>query len=128
MAENNESDGQQELSANEIPEVQDNLAPLPSWAKSPEAVKEDREWPALDAVKQENNRRWLIVYGWIMIAVTVVLTLIFLGAFIVLAIHYLTPWNWLGEAQLNKVQGILLHGGIGSVVTSMVRSQISKAQ
>lgn len=127
MAEPNEPDDHQETSANEIPVNKEELKAPPRWA-TVDARKEAKSWPELDEIKRTNDKRWLIVYGWVLVAVTVVFAAIFLAAFVVWSIHYLTCWNWLEPAQLDKIQSILFSGGMGAVVTSIVRSQISKAQ
>lgn len=114
-------------SAPEIPFTAGDVTSPPIWARVA-AIKEDRKWPELDEVKRNNDRRWLVVYGWVLVCVTVVFAAIFLSAFVAWSIHYLTPYTWLDEPQLNKIQSILFSGGMGAVVTSIVRSQISKAE
>ena len=127
MSEPNDPQENHASSPRRIPVTPEELQAPPRWA-SVEARKEDSKWPELDEIKQGNDKRWLIVYGWILVAVTVVFATIFLGAFIVWSIHYLTCWGWLVEGQLNKIQSILFSGGMGAVVTTIIRSQISKTQ
>ena len=110
-----------------IPVSPEELKAPPSWA-AVDAQTELKKWPELDEIKQANDRRWLIVYGWILVALSVVFASVFLGAFVVWSWHYLTNWTWLQDAQLNKIQSILFSGGMGAVVTSIVRTQIGKTQ
>ncbi len=91
-----------------------------------DAKEEQKQWPDLDEIKQANDKRWLIVYGWVLVALTIVFAVVFLGAFVVWAWHYLTCWTWLEEHQLSKIQSILFSGGMGAVVTSIVRTQMGK--
>lgn len=97
------------------------------WARL-DARKEDRQWSDLDKVKLENDKRWLMVYGWVLIAVTVVFASVFIASFVAWAIHHLTPFVWLEPLQIDKIQSILFSGGMGAIVTGIIRSQISKAQ
>lgn len=111
----------------EIPTIPSEQVAPPFWARV-DAEKEDRKWSDLDEVKLTNDRRWLKVYGWLLVVVTVVFALVFLGSFVVWAIHNLTSLCWLSPHQLEKIQSVLFSGGMGAIVTSIVRTQIGKAQ
>lgn len=111
----------------EIPALSSEQESPPLWARL-DAQKEDRQWTELDDVKLENDKRWLKVYGWVLVAVTVVFASVFIGSFVAWAFHHLTPWTWLDPEQIDKIQSILFSGGMGAIVTGIIRSQISKAQ
>lgn len=98
-----------------------------TWVDN-DARKEAQQWSELDKVKLNNDVRWLSVYGYILIGVTIALAIIFVAAIGVWAFHYLTCWTWLTDSQLEKVQSILFSGGMGAVVANIIRTQISKAQ
>lgn len=110
-----------------IPEGVEGASSTPKWAKTA-AKKEERNWSELEAVKLENDKRWLKIYGWLLIAITVVLAAAFLLAFGALTLHYVTSWCWLSPHQLDKLQSVLFSGGMGAIVTSIVRTQINKAR
>lgn len=103
-------------------------APSPKWATT-DAKKEDKNWTDLDQVKRKNDKRWLTVYGWVLLVITIVFAAIFLVAFLSWAWHYLTPkcWQWLVDAQLSKIQSILFSGGMGAIISGIIRNQINKA-
>ncbi len=112
-----------------IPVSDGELLPNPSWADS-EAKEEDKNWKSLYKIKEKNDGNWLKVYGWIVIIITCVFTAIFMATLIIWIFHYLSPENlhWLNPDQLNKIQSILFSGGMGAVVSGIVRTQINKAQ
>lgn len=126
MADTDDPGGGDERPSGEIPFNPDEMRKPPPWAVL-DAKKEQKQWPDLDEIKQANDKRWLIVYGWVLVALTIVFAVVFLGAFVVWAWHYLTCWTWLEEHQLGKIQSILFSGGMGAVVTSIVRTQMGKA-
>lgn len=112
------------------PEVPSSLL----WA-SGKAEKEEREWSDLDKIKQENDGRWLKVYGWILVALTITFAVIFISALLVWTWHHIAPayigsWqtHWLDSQQLGKIQSILFSGGMGAVISGIVRTQVNKAR
>lgn len=110
-----------------IPDVSSEMKSTPKWATL-DAKKEDKGWGTLDEIKIGNDRRWLIVYGWILVVVTAVFASIFILSFGIWAFHHLSPYGWLDVDRLAKIQSILFSGGMGAIVTSIVTTQISKAQ
>lgn len=79
-------------------------------------------------VKTTNDRNWLVVYGWIVIVITITFTTIFLASLVIWALHYTLPpnWTWLQEPQLSKIQSILFSGGMGAVISSIIKRQLDK--
>lgn len=112
----------------EIPFELDDLNNLPDWAID-SAKSEERKWGDLEKVKLANDVRWLNVYGWVLCYFTVVFSSLFMISLVLWFWHYITPtsWQWLCEAQLSKIQSVLFSGGMGAVVSSVIRSQIQKA-
>ncbi|RRT96760.1 hypothetical protein [Stenotrophomonas sp. 278] len=111
-----------------IPITAEELRATPQWATT-EAKAEDKNWDSLDHVRKENDTQWLRLYGKLLLVVTLVFTLVFLGSLLVWAWHYLAPrcWQWLEPGQLGKIQSVLFSGGMGAVVSNIIRTQISKA-
>lgn len=102
------------------------------WASSA-ARKEAKEWGELDQIKQQNDGRWLKVYGWILVSLTIVFALIFISALLIWSWHHLAPacigqtrLHWLNPEQIGKIQSILFSGGMGAVISGIVKNQISK--
>lgn len=103
-----------------------NAGGAPKWADA-SGAREEKEWSKLDKVKLSNDLIWLRAYGLLLVTVTVVFTLAFLGAFVAWIAHYVTPWCWLSEDQLGKIQSVLFSGGMGAVVSNIIRKQVNKA-
>lgn len=106
----------------------------PRWAGST-AKKEEQQWTVLDEIRQENDGRWLKVYGKILVALTVTFAVIFIAALLIWTWHHLAPtcigsWpmHWLDSQQLGKIQSILFSGGMGAVISGIVRKQIEKSR
>lgn len=115
----------------EIPVGPQSPMPLPKWAEGDaSAVQEEKEWDALEQTRFNNDRRWLTHYGWIIVVLTWVFALAFIGALVVWVVHHLAPSTcvWLDEPRLSKIQAFLFSGGMGAVVSGMVRAQVGKAQ
>lgn len=114
--------------ANVIPVAGDELQKTPSWAKI-EAEKEEKGWGDLEKCRRRNDLRWLTAYGVIVLAVTYLFAIIFIAALVIWVFHYTTPenWHWLGEPQLSKIQSVLFSGGMGAIVSNIMRAQLSKA-
>ena len=113
----------------EIPVDKATLAEVPSWAKEA-ARQEESRWDHLEDTRRQNDKRWLAVYGWILVIITVMFTAIFCAAVIVWATHQLAPdsWTWLSKERLSEIKSTLLSGGVGAIIISVVRTQISKAR
>ncbi|UOA14491.1 hypothetical protein DSM109990_01297 [Sulfitobacter dubius] len=98
------------------------------WAEDSAAKKEERNWGALDHIREANDGRWLFVYGWVLVAMTVTFALLFLAGIVSWSWHYLVSerWHWLNDQQLSKVQSVIFSGGLGAILSSVVQKQISK--
>lgn len=125
----NDPSNNQEASADTIPFTADELQPRPEWA-TVEAEQEDQKWDTLEEVRFANDKRWLTVYGYLLLAITIAFALTFMGALLAWAWHYIAPphWHWLEDFQLSKIQSVLFSGGMGAVVSSIIRTQIGKTQ
>lgn len=108
--------------------------PTPLWA-SGNAKKEELEWDELDQVKKNNDVLWLKDYGKILIYLTRTFAAIFIWALLVWTWHQIGPadfWGmktqWLNQEQLSKIQSILFSGGMGAVISGIVRTQVNKTR
>lgn len=112
-----------------IPVDADELTPPPRWATI-DARNEDSKWNDLEGTKRNNDKRWLVVYGWVLLAITLTFSLAFIAAFMTWVFHYIAPyhWHWLEEQQLNKIQSVLFSGGMGAIISSIIRTQIEKTK
>lgn len=101
-----------------------------AWFKDPAslAAQEEAGWEDLDKVKVNNDRNWLKVYGRIVITITIVFTGIFLLSLLAWSSHYLLPEKcfWLSEKQLGKIQSILFSGGMGAVISTVIKRQMDR--
>ena len=106
------------------PDVPKNM----DWAEDSAANKEERNWGTLDEIRKTNDGRWLWVYGWVLVAMTVAFALLFLAGIVSWSWHYLVHenWHWLSDQQLSKVQSVIFSGGLGAILSSVVQKQISK--
>lgn len=105
-----------------------DIPSVASWINSSAAKSEEKGWPSIEKVRAENDRNWLVAYGVIVIVVAGVFTAIFLGSLIVWALHYMLPhcWTWLDAEQLSKIQSVLFSGGMGAVISSVIKSQMDR--
>lgn len=99
-----------------------------TWADQSSAKDEERNWSSLDEVRQTNDRNWLVFYGWIVIAIAVIFLLVFLGSLVIWALHYMLPtcYLWLSGEQLSKIQSVLFSGGMGAVISSLIKRQMDR--
>lgn len=118
-----------ETGAESIPFGAEELQRRPEWA-TVEAEQEEQKWDTLEEVKLANDKLWLTVYGKLLLLITIAFALIFLSALLAWAWHYIAPpyCHWLEDYQLSKIQSVLFSGGMGAVVSSIIRTQIGKAQ
>lgn len=115
-----------------IPKV--DQAATPQWA-SVDAKKEDREWSDLETIKKKNDGMWLQCYGIILVVITIVFATIFVLALLIWTWHHIGPRcflgfrvQWLQAEQLSKIQSLLFSGGMGAVISGIVRTQIDKSK
>lgn len=106
------------------PDVPQNI----SWADAEAPKREQKEWSRLDELRERNDGWWLTAYGVVLVAITVTFSFLFLVTLVIWSIHYLAPdsLTWLSDQQLSKVQSVLFSGGMGAIITSVVRKQIDK--
>lgn len=102
--------------------------PTGTWIDQSSAESEEKNWPSLDDVHENNDRNWLVFYGWIVICVAAIFTFIFLSSLVVWALHYILPKSslWLEPVQLSKIQSILFSGGMGAVISSLIKRQMDR--
>lgn len=107
--------------------VPDAMA-IGDWADTSEAEKEDKEWPSLSKIQRTNDENWLKFYGVIVIAIAAVFTFIFLSSLVIWALHYMLPkcYLWLDSDQLSKIQSVLFSGGMGAVISSLIKRQMDR--
>ena len=103
----------------------------PRWAADSKAVSEEKNWDDEGLLKGQeikNNLLWLKTYGWLVVGVTVFLTLMFTASLGIWAWHYLMPeaYCWLSVEQLSKIQSTIFSGSLGAIVTSILRKHIDK--
>lgn len=113
----------------DIPVSSEELQQAPKWATG-EAEREERGWDDLETVRKQNDVRWLAVYGWVLLVLTIAFAATFVLALLAWAFHYLAPvcWHWLTDPQLSKIQSVLFSGGMGAVISAIIRGQLGKAQ
>lgn len=111
-----------------IPVDAASLNAAPTWATG-DARKEESQWDHLEGTRRRNDKRWLEVYGWILVGGTVLLSVLFVSALVVWAWHQLAPeWlGWLNKEQLGDIKSTLFSGSMGAIVFGVIRAQISKA-
>jgi len=113
----------------EIPaSVSEDTSPLP-WAAR-QAQQELKTWgeDSFERIRRANDERWLRAYGWIVLVLTVVFSSAFALAFLVWGLHYTTTWVWLEDWQLDKIQSVLFSGGMGAIVSGIIRTQLGKTR
>ncbi|MBZ0099972.1 MAG: hypothetical protein K8F30_12860 [Taibaiella sp.] len=79
-----------------IPVDPNELMPQPSWVTG-SAEQEEKRWDTLEETKLNNDRRWLVVYGWVITIMTCCFSAIFIAALLAWAWHYIGPscYYWL---------------------------------
>jgi len=102
---------------------------LPTWVRM-QARNEANKWDALDEIRLTNDSRWLRSYGWLMMLFTWTFGLAFIAAFFIWGWHYCASpqYRWLQSAELDKIQSVLFSGGMGAIISGIIRAQISKAK
>nr|DAK58466.1 MAG TPA: hypothetical protein [Caudoviricetes sp.] len=112
----------------DIPVDAASLAPAPTWVTG-NARKEESQWDHLEGTRRRNDRRWLQVYGWILVIGTILVTMVFGSALLIWAWHQLAPeWlGWLSKERLGDIKSTLFSGSMGAIVFGIIRAQINKA-
>ncbi len=108
--------------------------PPPDWAKSKEwdqdldANAENSKWPdqeSLQGTKDENTLKLLRHSGPIAVFFMWFFALVFVASISVWLFHFLTPWGWLTDLQLSKIQTVVFSGSLGALVSAFVQKHIS---
>nr|WP_321484271.1 hypothetical protein [uncultured Cohaesibacter sp.] len=103
----------------------------PTWAANGLAKEEEKNWDDEDKLKgqkAQNTLQWLKVYGVIVVALTVLFSIIFISGMVIWAWHYLAPdcWGWLTSEQLSKVQSVIFSGSLGGIVSFIAQRHLSQ--
>jgi hypothetical protein len=101
----------------------------PLWTIDPKARNEEKYFgdeDLLKGVRVENEVRWLKAYGLIVPVMMWFFAFLYLAALTSYALHFLTPYVWLSDAQLSKIQSIIFSGSVGAFVASVVLKHHSK--
>ncbi|MBV7434506.1 hypothetical protein KRX19_05635 [Cardiobacteriaceae bacterium TAE3-ERU3] len=112
-----------------ISQSNDNKKAAFRWLMS-KPRKEDKNWLSLDEIRENNDKRWLKTYGCMLVIITVVFTFLFLAALFVWSWHYIAPKSltWLCPSQLSKIQSVLFSGGMGAIISGIIREQLGKTK
>lgn len=115
--------------------MQDNPAPPPptdwaekqEWKKDAKAKNEASTWPdpeSLKGTKDENTLRLLRHSGKIAVCMMWFFALVFVTSMGVWLFHFLTPFGWLTDLQLSKIQTVVFSGSIGALVSAFAQKHI----
>lgn len=98
------------------------------WVDQSLAEAEEKNWPDLEKVLKENDVAWAKAYGKIVLVFTVVFSSIFVLSLAAWSAHYILPksWLWLSDDQLSKIQSVLFSGGMGAIISSIIRKQMDR--
>ena len=108
--------------------------PPPDWAEGQEweqdadAIAEKSEWPdqaALQGTKDQNKLMLLRNSGKIAVCMMWFFALVFISSMAVWLFHFLTPWGWLNDLQLSKIQTVVFSGSLGALVSAFAQKHIS---
>jgi len=103
----------------------------PTWAVDLKGRSESANWDQegkLRGQEEKNQLLWLKGYGWVVMSFLLVFTLLYMGALVSWALHYLLndSLHWLTPEQLSKIQSILFSGSVGGVVSLVLQKQLKK--
>ena len=119
--------------ADSVPSPPDFAESMPWAAKDSLAKEESERFGELDDLQKQhvaNNITWLKTYGIVVMVMTVVFTVIFGVSLIVWSLHYILPESclWLSADQLSKIQSVLFSGGMGAIVSSIIKNQLDNTK
>jgi hypothetical protein len=109
--------------------------PPPEWAEGQEWTKdaaaqaEKSQWPdqaSMQGTKDENTLRLLRHSGKIAVCLMWFFALVFVCSMTVWLVHYLTPYGWLSETQLSKIQTVIFSGSIGALVSGFAQKHMAQ--
>jgi hypothetical protein len=76
------------------------------------------------AQEKQNRLNFTVALGKIVIwAVYTASALLILGV-VILAFHYMTPWDFLSESDLHKLQSIIFSGALGAMISTIAKQYI----
>lgn len=108
--------------------------PTPNWVGGKEwetdrvATNEDLEWPdqaALEGTRAISVLRFIQHSGWIGVGLMWFFAFVFVASMSIWLWHFLTPWEWLADEQLSKIQTVIFSGSLGAVVTTFAQKHIA---
>lgn len=119
--------------ADSVPPPPDFAESMPWAAKDSLAKEESERFGELDDLQKQrvaNNVAWLKTYGIVVMIMTIVFTTIFGVSLIVWSLHYILPEKclWLTAEQLSKIQSVLFSGGMGAIVSSIIKKQLDSTK
>ena len=97
------------------------------WKGDKDAANEVSKWPdqeALKGTKDENTLRLLRHSGRIAVCLMWFFAAVFVIAMAIWLVHFLTPWGWLTELQLSKIQTVIFSGSLGALVSAFAQKHI----
>ena len=78
------------------------------------------------AQEKRNKLNFTRAVGWIVVRFIFFAGGLLAAGIAVLAYHYMTPWCFLSEAELHKLQSIIFSGALGAMVSALARQYGSK--
>lgn len=99
------------------------------WKQDPVAEAEKSKWPdqeSLKGTKDENTLMLLRHSGKIAVCMMWFFALVFVASMGVWLFHFLTPWGWLTELQLSKIQTVVFSGSLGALVSAFAQKHITQ--
>jgi len=98
------------------------------WNQDADAIAERSKWPdpeALKGTKDENTLQLLRHSGKIAVFLMWFFALVFVASMGTWLFHFLTPWGWLTELQLSKIQTVVFSGSLGALVSAFAQKHIA---
>lgn len=95
----------------------------PPWSLDSKARNEEKYFGdenRLKGIRVDNEIRWLKAYGIIIPVMMWFFAALYLASLASYAIHFVTPWSWLSEVQLSKIQSIIFSGSVGAFIAGVV--------
>lgn len=98
------------------------------WRTDSAAGNEDSRWPdeiAVQGTRDVNTLKLLQHSGRLAVVLMWVFAVAYVASMGVWLFHFLTPYGWLSDEQLSKIQTVIFSGSLGAVVTVFVQKHIS---
>ena len=109
--------------------------PPPDWVKSEEwkadkaARNESSNWPNPEALKGTKDKNTLLLLrhsGYIAVCLMWFFAVVFVVSMAVWLVHFLTPYGWLDDGQLSKIQTVIFSGSLGALVSAFAQKHIAE--